>query len=156
MNSTVAVHDTEQEKQRIVLTAAEALESASRLTSLLLGPLTEAGTLTLGSARETLYKAADRLQSDPTRTHAALLGLVPGLKYAVRKLENELMAARSMLNQAAGQFEAYRDLHRAKSTPDGDEKAKVNDQWATACRLLGGASLPPPAGHTAPVAEPVA
>lgn len=39
-----------------------------------------------------------------------------------------------ILKAAADQFAFYAASHRAKSTPDGDEKAATNDRMEAACR----------------------
>ena len=45
-----------------------------------------------------------------------------------------LLECAAQLEKCEAQFRWYADNHRAKGTPDGDEKAKTNDDMANECR----------------------
>jgi len=45
----------------------------------------------------------------------------------------ELNALRKAVEAAEKQFRHYADLHRAKGTSDGDEKAETNERFADMC-----------------------
>ncbi len=45
-----------------------------------------------------------------------------------------LLECAAQLAKCEAQFRWYADNHRAKGTPDGDEKAKTNDDMANECR----------------------
>jgi hypothetical protein len=44
-----------------------------------------------------------------------------------------LLECAAVLEKCEAQFRWYADNHRAKGTPDGDEKAKTNDDMANEC-----------------------
>lgn len=51
--------------------------------------------------------------------------------------------AHAALRAAADQFAFYADQHRAKGTPDGDQKAAVNEEWAARLRRVAEESTNP-------------
>lgn len=48
----------------------------------------------------------------------------------ITELETQLAEAREACREAGNQFAVYADLHAAKGTPDADDKAKRNREWA--------------------------
>ena len=65
---------------------------------------------------------------------AAAVNSLPELLDRIEALSRELEEARDLLRDAGNQFAIYADLHAAKGTPEADEKAKRNREWAD--RLL--------------------
>lgn len=97
--------------------------------------------------------------SDPWVVAAAAREAIPRLLAEARTLRNvgvnqaeqierllaEKERLRAALMQCRSQFAIYAQLHAAKGTPDGEQKARTNEQFAVMCSAAleqGGASAP--------------
>jgi hypothetical protein len=64
----------------------------------------------------------------------SLFGLNKNFLAAAAVTLPALLECAAQLEKCEAQFRWYADNHRAKGTPDGDEKAKTNDDMANECR----------------------
>lgn len=108
-------------------------ERALRRTVERLGATVEALGNALAKERRG-RKAAERKAS--ARDGLAAAALRAGIE-----VEGTLCGARLALPQAAAQFDFYAKAHRRNGTPEAEEKAHVNAQWAARCRAAAGAEV---------------